>query len=154
MLEGVMVGLLVLLATSLALLARSISTAVTSTPPVAHRCASMDGLADLVTALANQSSRIDDLTLAIDVGIKEVNRVRSRVEKTVTSARRAVRETGIEHAGIEVEYEELLDGDESHGEGERVPEVLPVLASPDIEYRTGIPGLNSRTLEAMDGVSR
>jgi len=56
-------------------------------------------------------SQLDRLTLAVSDGIERVHRAESRVAKTVTSARRLVREAGLEHAGIEAEYEELQPPD-------------------------------------------
>jgi len=56
--------------------------------------------------------RIDNLTLAVDEGIRRVDRAESRIQKTVTSARKLVRENGLAHAGIEAEFEELQPPDE------------------------------------------
>lgn len=53
-----------------------------------------------------------ELKLAVDEGIRRVDRAENRIQKTVTSARRLVRENGLEHAGIEAEYSELQSGDD------------------------------------------
>jgi len=62
--------------------------------------------------------RMEDLELemerlkeAVAHGITQVSRNENRIQKTVTSARRLVREAGLEHAGIEAEYEELQPPD-------------------------------------------
>jgi len=65
-----------------------------------------------------------DLVLAVDDGIRRVDRAESRIQKTVTSARRLVKESGLEHAGIEAEASELRDRDD-----ERV-EPLPAVPTP------------------------
>lgn len=90
--------------------------------------------------------RLDDLTLAVDEGIRRIDRAESRVQKTVTSARRQLREAGQEHAGIEAEYEELHDGDEGGGEVEAVP-ALPAYVEPD--KPSGIPGLSRSELAEL-----
>jgi len=61
--------------------------------------------------IADVNARVDRLTLAVSDGIERVHRAESRVAKTVTSARRVVREAGLEHAGIEAEYDQLRAGD-------------------------------------------
>jgi len=87
-----------------------------------------------------------DLTLAVDEGIKGYKRAENRVQKTVTSARRLIRENGLEHAGIEAEYEELHDGnDEPSPSGE----VLPLFEEVEASTRTGIPGVDSAELARM-----
>jgi len=67
--------------------------------------------------LSELSDRIDTLTLAVDEGIRRVDRAENRIQKTVTSARRLVRDAGLEHAGIEAEYEELQPRDAEPSEG-------------------------------------
>jgi len=64
-------------------------------------------LEDHREAIADLNSRLDRLTGAVADGIERVTRSENRIQKTVTSARRLVRESGLEHAGIEAEYEEL-----------------------------------------------
>jgi len=80
-------------------------------------------------------ARLDTLSLAVEDGITRIHRAESRIQKTVTSARRLVREAGLEHAGVEAEYEELRTPD-----AERV-EPLPAVSEPVAEARTiRIPG--------------
>jgi len=75
------------------------------------------------------------LTIAVSEGIARVDRHEKRVQKTVTSARRLVREAGLEHAGIEAESEELQS---AHDEG---VEPLPAMPAQVAETRTiRIPG--------------
>jgi len=73
--------------------------------------------------MRNLERRLDDFEIAVSEGIARVTRHEKRIQKTVTSARRLVREAGLEHAGIEAEYAELRDGD---GEG-----IEPLPAMPE-----------------------
>ena len=61
--------------------------------------------------IAELEARVDKLTFAVSDGIERVSRAESRIRKTVTSARRLVREAGLEHAGIEAECEGLQPAD-------------------------------------------
>jgi len=87
--------------------------------------------------------RLDDLTLAVDEGIRRIDRAESRVQKTVTSARRQLREAGIEHAGIEAEYEELHEGDDP---GIPAQEVLTLSPAVVDDGPSGVPGLSRSAL--------
>jgi len=92
--------------------------------------------------------RIDQLTQAVAEGIERVDRAEKRIRKSVTSARKLVRENGLEHPAIEAEYEELRERDAEPIEGgelQLVPE--PV----EEDRKTGIPGLSPATLAAMRG---
>jgi len=62
--------------------------------------------------LTDLGLRIDRLTNAVADGIERVARSENRIQKTVTSARRLVKESGLEHAGIEAEAEQLRDTDD------------------------------------------
>jgi len=64
------------------------------------------------SALETLTVRVDNLTLAVSDGIARVDRAEKRIQKTVTSARRLVREAYLEHAGIEAEYDELEPPDD------------------------------------------
>ncbi len=70
------------------------------------------GTIEVAHRLDKQDARIDRLTEAVAEGIVKVTRNENRIQKTVTSARRLVREAGLEHAGIEAEYEELQRGND------------------------------------------
>lgn len=85
------------------------------------------------------SDRLDKLTLAVSDGIERVSRAENRIQKTVTSARRLVRDAGLEHAGIDAEHAELQPSD---GEGvEPLPAVPEAVAQGRI---IRIPGGNLR----------
>jgi len=77
--------------------------------------------------IKNLHDRIDKLTLAVDEGITRVSRAENRVAKTVTSARRLVREAGLDHPGIEAEYAELQSPDA--GGNEPLPAVSEEVAA-------------------------
>jgi len=145
-----------LIVATLALLALSL----TATSGVKALCRSIDRQRRLPAPEATPTPPLDeqlllgpvweemaDLKLAIDEGIRRVDRAEKRVQKTVTSARRLVRESGLEHAGIEAEFEELHGG---NGEGvEPLPAVQPdVGGTLEVDrfgdprpLKTGIPGL-------------
>lgn len=78
---------------------------------------------------------IKSLTLAVAEGIERVSRAENRIQKTVTSARRQVREAGIEHAGIEAEFAELQPPDE-----EEVEPLQPLFQGMDGGRTVRIPG--------------
>jgi len=89
----------------------------------------------LLEEVADLTRRIDKLTFAVADGIERVARAENRIAKTVTSARRLVRENSLEHAGIEAEFDELKSTD-----AERV-EPLPAVPEAVESYRTvRIPG--------------
>jgi len=66
---------------------------------------------ELVKRLDDHDGELAKLRLAVSDGIERVARAENRIQKTVTSARRAVREAGLEHAGIDAEFEELRPPD-------------------------------------------
>jgi len=90
-------------------------------------------------------ARIEELTLAVASGILHVNRAEKRVAKSVTGARKLLRDNGLEHAGLEAEVAELRDTDEPRGEEETVQPVPPDV---DRNRKTGIPGVSFEELEA------
>jgi len=84
--------------------------------------------------IALVNARVDKLTLAVADGIERVARAENRIAKTVTSARRLVRENGLDHAGIEAEYDELQPRDAE-------PQPLPAMpAEVDSPRAIRIPG--------------
>ena len=85
--------------------------------------------------IAELEARVDKLTFAVSDGIERVSRAENRIQKTVTSARRLVREAGLEHAGIEAESEELQPPD-----GEGVEPLPPVPAEVGEARTIQIPG--------------
>jgi len=130
---------------SLALMAFSVSTLLALRAVVSYRVErpvpvtepSSTGVDEekLNVVLIEINARIDSLKLAVADGIERVARAENRISKTVTSARRLVRENGLEHAGIEAEFEELQPAN-----GEAV-EPLPPLPEQVGETRTiRVPG--------------
>jgi len=96
--------------------------------------------------LRNLERRLDDFSLALDEGIRRVDRAEKRVQKTVTSARRLVGQAGLEHAGIEAEYDELQPADD-----EAIPlgPVPPMFEEVGDDQPSGIPGLSNAALAAL-----
>jgi len=81
---------------------------------------------------------IQNLRLAVDEGVRSVSRAEKRVAKTVQGARRLVRESGLEHPGLEAEAEELRDRDGEAGDEEELSTVQPDMEEANLV--TGIPG--------------
>jgi len=104
------------------------------------------GMLEIGEAIDVQRQKTADLTIALDEGIKGYKRAENRIQKTVVSARRLIRENGLEHAGIEAEYEELRERD---GEASPEPELPPLLAPVEEHQETGIPGVSQAELEAI-----
>jgi len=89
------------------------------------------------------------LTLAVGEGIARVERHEKRIQKTVSSARRLVADSGLEpHAALEAEAAEIrADHDDP-----RPPEEVPaVRESLDDDGPSGIPGLSKAELATMRG---
>jgi len=90
--------------------------------------------------------RLDDLRTALADGIARVDRSEKRIQKTVTSARRLVQSNGLEHAGIEAEFDELE---------EPLVQAALSLDPPEPEETfeddrpTGIPGISRARLEEL-----
>ena len=99
---------LVMCVSILAYIARVIlSYRIHSAPTVIHPIDAGDVRALLLEETRARQAEIEILRIAISEGIARVDRHEKRVQKTVTSARRLVRDSGVEHAGIEAEYAEL-----------------------------------------------
>jgi len=90
--------------------------------------------------------RFESLTLAVSDGIARSDRAEKRVQRTVTTARRQIREAGLENAGIEAEFDQLRDSDADPIEEAQVLEVSESVAP---NRNTGIPGMSSETLEEL-----
>lgn len=103
-------------------------------------------LREIERGLDENSAKLEDLTLGVAEGIKRVDRAENRVQKTVTSARRQLREAGLEHAGIEAEFEELHTSDEGGSEDQGV---LPLQEAVVRDGPSGIPGISRSQLQAM-----
>jgi len=96
----------------LAYVARAVVSYMSEAPATRkHPSVTFDNLRNLERRLDEFQIKIDDLTVAISEGIARVDRHEKRIRKTVTSARKLVRENGLEHAGIEAEYAELQPPD-------------------------------------------
>lgn len=75
--------------------------------------------------------RMDNLTLAVDEGIRHVDRAEKRIRATVGRARRELREIGIESPGLEAEARDLRILDGGDGSEERMQALsAPVDADP------------------------
>jgi len=81
-------------------------------PTVVHSMTLGDVRALLLEEQRSREAEIAILRVAVSEGIAGYNRHEKRVQKTVSSARRLVREAGLEHAGIEAEHAELQQGDD------------------------------------------
>ena len=77
----------------------------------AHLTPTVGDLAEIKVQLDELKAEQGRLTIAISEGIARVDRHEKRIQKTVTSARRLVRDAGLEHAGIEAEHSELQPPD-------------------------------------------
>lgn len=107
--------------------------------------------AELVWNLGKQEQRITDLYLAVDEGIRRVDRAEARVKKTVTSSRRLLAESGLEHPGLEAEHAELQSGDEPPSQGFHVLDVPETV----VDTRpTGFPGVTRADLQALNEAVR
>jgi len=112
-------------------------------PPVSDNSWTDQDVADLSHRLDDFERDLGDQKLALSEGIQRVDRAEKRVQKTVTSARRLVRDSGLEHAGIEAEYEEIHEGDDS---GVDAKEVLALPEAVVHDGPSGIPGLSKAAL--------
>lgn len=95
---------------------------------------------DVLEALG---AKIADLALAVDEGIKNVQRSERRVRSVVQSARKELAEAGFEHAGVEAEASELR---EVHGNGSQEGDMqaVPTNVEDDSQIPSGIPGVSLR----------
>ena len=93
------------------------------------------------------AQRIDDLTVAVDEGIKNVQRSERRVRAIVTSARRSLADAGYEHPGLEAENGELREIDGERSNDEPVPAVPEDLATPTHAGHSVIPGVSVRQMQ-------
>lgn len=105
--------------------------------------AQVDGLA---AAHKLQAERVDVLTLAVDEGIRHVDRAEKRVRATVGRARRELAEAGFVSPGVEAEAADIheLDGGASGAEG-----MPPVSAPVDSDPAANAPDPLLETLRAL-----
>lgn len=85
-------------------------------------------------------TRMDDLTTAVDDGIKRVQRSENRVRSVVEGARKQLREHGFEHPGVEAEAQDLREVDGDTGGDGAVPDV-PASVGVDYDAPSPVPGV-------------
>lgn len=104
-------------------------------------------------ALESMAANITDLRLAVDEGIKNVQRSERRVRAVVQSARKELAEQGFEHAGVEAEAGELREVDgEGSDNGALQPVPADVEVSPDLP--SPAPGMTMRDFLNIRGRGR
>jgi len=108
-----------------------------------HRPDTSEEFLRLSQATTSNYAEIQELRLAVAEGITNVRRAEKRVAKTVQGARRLVRESGLEHPGLEAEAEELRERDEPPGEEDELPTVQADMEE-DLFVDSGIPGYDGR----------
>lgn len=143
LLAVVVIMALVALTGSLLYVARALPPSVSTPEPVPDRFVTPSMLHEITQLAEKNAAQIDDLRLAVSDGIQRSDRAEKRVQKTVSAARRLVRENGLEHAGLEAEHEELLERDDAPS---GVSEVLPLFKPVETPPPTGIPGMNPQEL--------
>ncbi|MEE8492520.1 MAG: hypothetical protein V3S25_00635 [Nitrospirales bacterium] len=104
-------------------------------PPV-HASTTQERLGALESDFGRVLVEVERLKFAIAEGIERTDRAEKRIRKSVSSARRLVTESGLEHPGLEAEDEEIRARD---GEG-----ILPLSPLP-----TGLE--ESRTIRIPGG---
>ena len=134
------------LAMYLAYVARVFLPPTPTVEPVPDRFVTPSMLQDVVQLAEKNAAQINDLTLAVSDGIQRSDRAEKRVQKTISAARRLVRENGLEHAGLDAEHEELLERDDGPSEAR---EVHPVFQEVAPLPPTGIPGMNPEELQRI-----
>jgi len=107
---------------------------------IVERLIALEGLGE------ENNQRFNALTTAVSEGIAGFKRHEKRVQRTVTSARRLIRENGLEHAALEGEFEELRDGDGAPGEEPELPSMPTLVAE---SYDTGHPGVSPAELQII-----
>jgi len=85
--------------------------------------------------VTEMKGEIERMKFAVSEGIARVDRSEKRIQKTVTSARRQLREAGLEHAGIEAEHAELQS---SNANGSEPLPIVPKQVGPTRTLR--VPG--------------
>lgn len=90
--------------------------------------------------IAALAARMDDLTTAVDEGIKRVQRSENRVRAIVDGAKKQLSDAGYEHAGVDAEASELRELDAGVRGAESVPAVRPDVAD-GFDAPSSIPGV-------------
>ena len=146
LLAVVVIMALVALTGSLLYVARALPPSVSTPEPVPDRFVTPSMLQEVVQLAEKNAAQINDLTLAVSDGIQRSDRAEKRVQKTISAARRLVRENGLEHAGLDAEHEELLERDDGPSDAREVPPVFQEVAPLP---PTGIPGMNPEELQRI-----
>jgi len=94
--------------------------------------------------------RVDDLTVAVAEGIKNVSRSEQRVRSIVKGARRELAEAGFDHPGVEAEAAELELVDDRDSPEEQLPTVREDVAETG-QVASSIPGVSAETLARARG---
>ena len=106
---------------------------------------------DLLDGMWESSDRkVKEYAIALSEGIEREERRERRINATVARARKELRESGVEHAGLEAEAGDLrkVDGDGGHG-----TEVLhlPEPVEEPAEVPSSIRGVPASTLRRVRG---
>ena len=113
------------------------------------------GIMTLLEALAEEVAAIrawrNDITLAVDEGIKRVDRAERRIKQTVTRARKELEERGFTDPGLDAEAHELRVIDGEGGDVEGVPPVSEDVEEPGDEP-SSIPGVSLSQLHRARGL--
>lgn len=105
------------------------------------------GLEEIIRKLALHDQEFAALKLAVSDGILRVDRADKRIQKSVTGARRLLRENGLEHPALEAEFEELGGED---GTGSEEPELQLMPSDVEPNQKTGIPGVSWAQLQEIN----
>lgn len=108
-------------------------------------------LDDHETALLELDQYKRDITLAVDEGIRHVERAERRVRQTIRRTQQKLEDVGLSDPALDAEAQEYFDADESGG-GEE--EVQPVQADvgPDLDGPSSVPGVTLRQLAQARGL--
>ncbi len=143
-LPAVTLGVLAILSGTMLWVARALFRRENGPEPVVDHSETGAAFVAVLSRVAENEDEIAKLRLAVEHGIERVDRAEKRVQKTVASARRLVASSGVEHAGLEAEDEELR---ERNGEAvEALPAVQPELVD---DRPTGIPGISRSRLNEL-----
>jgi hypothetical protein len=98
-----------------------------------------DEVASIRAEYAEVSAWRGDITLAVDEGIRHVDRAENRVRSVIRRAREKLEENGIEYGALEAEASELRIRDGSGSPGERLQPVSTEVGRP-AAAPPGVPG--------------
>jgi hypothetical protein len=105
--------------------------------------AHLEDLTNQVGTIAAEHAQItewrSDLTLAVDEGIRHVDRAENRVRAVIRRAREKLEEHGIEYGAIEAEAAEIRERDAGGG-GTRGVLPMPASVGSDRQAPPGVPG--------------